>query len=202
MIRPEDQRLLQPCLLPGERLLWAGRPRRGLILRARDLYLVPASLFIAAFAVVWNLGSWSNGGPFLSAMGLFIAVVGLYALAGRFLHDAWLRARLLYAVSNRRVILLDTGPRRHLRSLEIGYLPMLELDQRTSDRGTLRFDVEEEHNPFFRNDLRLWMPPTSGGLSFEQIERPRMVYDIIVKETERRRRELFGAAVADPLFLG
>jgi hypothetical protein len=201
MIRPEDQRLLQPFLLPGERLLWAGRPRGGLIFRSADLYLIPLSLFFEAVALSGLARQGDD--PVFAAISVFVAgVPGLYFIAGRFLHDAWRRAGLLYAVSNRRVILLETRGRRRLRSLDIGHLPMLLLDQHGADRGTLRFDVEKEDIPNFRIDFQSWMPAGSRGTGFEEIDQPQMVYDLIAKESDRRRRELFGAAVDDPLFLG
>ena len=197
MIRPEDQRLLQPCLLPGERLLWAGRPGRRLVADAGDLLLVPFGLALEAFAV-WNFVRGEEADAAHIAMGLLLAALGFCSVFGRFLHDAWLRAGILYAVSDRRVIVLETRRRRRWVSFEIGALPTLVLDRHGDGRGTLHFEVREESSPYFPNDHSPWLP--SGRVSFERIGRAEVVHDLIAGEAGRRRREPRPAA--DPLFLG
>lgn len=197
MIRPEDHRLLQPCLLPGERLLWAGRPRRRLPFRPGDLYLVPMGLFFAALAF-WDPADRSLSDPASVAYVLISIALGLYAVFGRFLREMRLRSGLLYAVSDRRVILLETR-RRRSEWLELAYLPMLVLDPHEDGRGTLRFDVEDEGDPYFGNDYRMWAPSGSNRLGFEDIEHPQMVCKLIARESDRRRRELLD--MTDPIFL-
>ena len=41
-------------LQEGERLLWSGRPGRGLMLGARDLFFIPFSIFWLGFAIFWE----------------------------------------------------------------------------------------------------------------------------------------------------
>jgi hypothetical protein len=43
-----DQAALRAFLLPGERIVWTGRPRQGLIFDLFELVSVPASLAAAA----------------------------------------------------------------------------------------------------------------------------------------------------------
>jgi hypothetical protein len=198
-----DQTLLQPWLLAGERILWTGRPQRGLRFRAADVYLIPFSLLWGGFALFWNVEAWSLGAPDLFALwGLPFLAVGIYVVAGRFIHDALLRSALLYAVTTRRVIVLRTRFGRRLSSHEIGHLPVLEYDEEPGGRGTLRFDVDEDSNPFARNNWRIWVPSAARGVRFDRIERPRMVYDLIRTETDRRRVELFGESPNRRDFIG
>lgn len=83
----EDPRLaLQPYLTGNEVLRWTGRPRQGFALYPRDLYLVPFSIFFAAFSVFWIWGA-STGGLF-ALFGVPFVAIGAYALVGRFVVDA------------------------------------------------------------------------------------------------------------------
>jgi hypothetical protein len=204
MVPIDDQRLLQPSLLPGERPLWTGRPQLGIRLRWADLYLIPFSLLWGGFAIFWNVLVWTTGAPvFFTLFGLPFLVAGLYLIAGRFLHDALLRSSLLYAVTNRRVIVLRTRFRRRLRSAELGYLPTLEFDEHPGGRGTLRFTVDPVPPVFARSGgWGTWAPASGKGLVFDRIEQPRPVYDLIRRETDRRRFELLGDSPAPPAFVG
>jgi hypothetical protein len=61
---PESQ--IKPELNSKERLLWTGRPRAGLILRAEDALCIPFSLMWGGFAVFfWETAVIIGGAPFL-----------------------------------------------------------------------------------------------------------------------------------------
>ncbi len=103
-----------PEILPGERLLWAGRPARGIRFHRCDLHLIPLSLLflgLALFAGI-ELGRARDPSPFpaYAAVAVFL-LVGAHFLAGRFLVDARRRSRLAYGLTNLRAIVLD-GERR------------------------------------------------------------------------------------------
>lgn len=191
----EDQRLLQPHLLPAERLLWTGRPGRGVSLRWADLFLIPFSLVWGGFAIFWNVMVWTKGAPlFFAAVGLPFLAMGLYLIAGRFLHEALLRSGLLYAVTDRRVIVLRTRFGHGFRSAEIGRLPALELEEHRGGRGTLRFEARPAPRIVDPGGLGHWVPAVGKRLVFDRIERARFVYDLVGREAGRRRTEL----LADP----
>src|SRR5579862_2671126 len=98
-------------LQAGEKLLWSGRPRQGLLLTARDWLLVPFSLFWGGFVLFWETAATVHpGASFFPLFGLPFAVIGAYLIVGRFIVDAWLRSRTYYAVTNQRIIICREGP--------------------------------------------------------------------------------------------
>lgn len=192
MIRPEDQARWAPCLLTGERLLWAGVPSRGLAFRWDDLYLVPASLAGAAGLLFAEFGFLRDEAPDLSvAWAIPLLLVALYIFPGRFLLDSFLRARTHYAVTNRRILALRLGPFGTLKSIDLDYLPTLELRER-GDRGTLIFDPGEGPGQWGSSYSEPRFPTLRGGLQFYRIDRPRLVYELVSREVDRRRRERLG----------
>ena len=191
MIRAEDQARWAPWLLTGERLLWAGRPKRGLVFRWADLYLVPFSLAWAAAALVTEFGFLSDEAPNLSGFWLVpILLLAFYLFPGRFLFEAVLRGRTHYAVTSRRVLVLRSAPFGDVRSVDLDYLPLLELHERGA-RGTLLFDSGQESGQWLGRESD---PPFLGlrGLQFYRIEQPRLVYELVGREVDRRRRETAG----------
>jgi hypothetical protein len=194
----EQANRLRPYLLPGERLLWTGRPVQGLALRRSDLWVVPLT---AGFVFLGLRHDAQVAEVMLRSFDLTFAVRaaiflggGVYVGVARFFHDAWLRRRTLYAVSDRRLLFLRTGPFGWFRSIEIGYLPLLEYEEASGGRGTLTFDFEEQPKSWWALHLAGWfgIPSLSGSRCFDRIAGPRRVYDLIVRESDRRREARTG----------
>ena len=180
----EDHALLKPWLLPAEHVLWSGRPPRGLRLSAQDAFLIPFSLVWGGFALFWNVGVWAVDAPLLFRLfGLPFLAVGLYLVVGRFFHDAWRRGRILYAVTNRRILFLRTGRAAGIVSHDLSALPALSFTERRDGSGTIAFDPEPVQA--FAGRTRAW--PASPSRAFEGIERVRTVYDLIRRESDRAR---------------
>jgi hypothetical protein len=201
MIRPEDQTRWSPYLLTGERLLWAGRPKLGLVLRWSDLYVIPLSLAWLGLALVSDLGRLLDSLSLLEGFWLVpFVLLGLYFVLGRFLVDAFIRARTHYAVASRRILILRSGRFGELRSVELDYLPMLDLEER-GERGTIVFDTGPDPSPW-RHDGPAHIPALDKGMRFYRIEQPRIVYDLVRRESERRRREVVGELPPHRAFIG
>ncbi|HEX8366536.1 MAG TPA: hypothetical protein VF603_14740 [Allosphingosinicella sp.] len=191
MVHPEYHAALRQWLMPGERLLWAGQPKQGLLLRSADVYLVPFSLFFVGFALVWNQSVWGTGDtPFLFAIaGAALLLGAAYVSLGRFLADAVVRAKLLYAVTDRRIVILRRSPWSRIRALDLSYLPVLELQLSGGGRGTIIFDVPPDSRWWSHAQQPEWTPALSKAARFLEIEGATAVYDLISRECERRRAE-------------
>src|SRR4029077_18044987 len=54
---------IQPELLSGESILWAGQPNSSVVFHKEDLFLLPFSLLWGGFAIFWEAGVsglWGN----------------------------------------------------------------------------------------------------------------------------------------------
>src|SRR5438309_11166302 len=125
----------QPYLFNGERVMWTGQPKQGLALSGRDTFLIPFSLMWGGFAIFWNAMVWlapfdtaggDDPGWFFKLWGLPFLVIGLYLIIGRFFHDARIRKKLFYAVTDQRILILRKSK---ITSLDIQRLPRLELTE-------------------------------------------------------------------------
>jgi hypothetical protein len=69
--------------------------------------------------------------------GIPFLVIGNYMVWGRFLADAWLKRRTYYAVTNRRVLVLQDGWKRKSSTTFLGSIPKIEREGTVT--GTLWF---------------------------------------------------------------
>ncbi len=158
-------------LEPGEKQLWTGRPRQGLMLRRSDALLIPFSLLWGGFAVFWEVGVLSTPAPgFFAIWGIPFVLMGVYIVIGRFFVDSWRRGRTSYGLTSDRVIIQSSSS---LKSLPLRTLTDVTLSERADGTGTITFGS----NPFsafpFGGPGWPGMPQTP---SFEQIPDARRVY--------------------------
>jgi hypothetical protein len=140
---PDARWRVQQQLGPGESLLWAGVPRQGLALKPSDAVMIPFSLMWGGFAIFWETTVWVMDAPwFFRLWGVPFVVVGLYLIAGRFVYDAWVRGRTVYAVTNQRVVIVRDGRSRSATSLDLATLPEMTLSEKRDGSGTIVFGPE------------------------------------------------------------
>ena len=177
----------RPYLLAGERVLWSGQPKQGLSLGSRDALLIPFSLMWGGFAIFWNAAVWL--GPFgaegdtpplfFRLWGLPFLAIGLYLILGRFFHDAWLRKRLAYAVTDQRIVILRGNK---ITSLDIARLPRLQLSENGDGTGTLAFEASGPLGFGRMKGFGPWIPALNSSAEFFRIPGARSVYELIRKQ--------------------
>jgi hypothetical protein len=146
MIDPRAAQKIQPELMSGESIYWAGVPDPRVIFHLDDWTAIPFSLVWTGFFVFWEaeaLGVWGktsrSGGnsTFMVLWGIPFLVIGNYMVWGRFLADAWLKRRTYYAVTNRRVLVLQEGWKRKSSTTFLEAIP--EIEREGTVTGTLWF---------------------------------------------------------------
>ena len=164
-------------LLDGERLIWSGRPGQGIRLTGRDGFLIPFSLLWGGFAVFWETAAFNSNAPlFFRLWGVPFLVMAAYMTIGRFIVDAWVRAKTHYAVTNQRVLIVRDRPFQKYISLGIDRLPQMELSEQANGRGTILFG--EQTSPWGRNNWA-WTPALIATPQFIAIDDARDVFDKI-----------------------
>jgi hypothetical protein len=166
-------------LMSGECILWTGRPGQGLLLSAQDAFLIPFSLIWSGFAIFWTVTASASAPGLFTLWGLMFVAVGLYLVAGRFFFDAWVRRGMGYAVTNRRILILRSGPFSRFTSLELDRLPALDLREDARGRGTIRFG--QPASMFSNRNMSAWAPAMDPTPQFIGIDDARRVFDLVQK---------------------
>jgi hypothetical protein len=127
-------------LLKEEQVLWMGQPDPGILFTGADVFLVPFSLFWGGFALFWEASVLIRRAPmFFSLWGIPFVLLGLYFIFGRFLYKSVSKRRTYCAVTNQRVLVLNTWRHRHLQAAYITAIADIALSTRSNGTGTIRF---------------------------------------------------------------
>ena len=140
----------------NEKLLWAGRPKGGLVLRATDVFLIPFSVVWTGFAIFWEagaiIGTKGQGiGVLFALFGLPFVLIGIYLMFGRFIYDAVNRGRTFYGLTSDRLIMISGVFRPTRHSVPLRNLTDVSLTERRSGHGTITFGQMGMMMPYWRN---------------------------------------------------
>jgi hypothetical protein len=125
---------------PTEQMLWAGRPRQGVVLRAADAFMIPVSLLWGGTAILIEAKMIASGASWIMEIfGAPLVVLGLYILLGRFWVDTRQRARTVYGVTSERVVFVSGIIARQVKSLSIDTLSDVSLHERSDGSGVITF---------------------------------------------------------------
>jgi hypothetical protein len=167
-------------LSSGEKVLWSGQPKQGVIVRGADAFMIPFSLMWGGFAIFWEASVLKSGAPgFFALWGIPFVLIGLYLIFGRFFFEAKQRARTFYAVTNERIIIVSGVFNRKVKSLNLRTLSDLSLSEGKEDEGTITFGGGSPLSSMF-GGFSSWPGMESQmGPRFELIVGARSVFETI-----------------------
>jgi hypothetical protein len=169
-------------LRSGEKLLWAGKPRSGLVLRPLDAFLIPFSLMWCGFVVFWEVMVIAHGAPlFFALWGIPFVLMGIFVVVGRFVVDAKQRQHTYYGLTTETVIIVSGLVRRTVKSLALRGLADTSLTERRNGSGDIEFGSLGAFGPWAWMFGAAWFPGIApyGLPRFERIENARRVYELI-----------------------
>lgn len=184
--------IITACLLPGERLLWAGRPKQGFALRGWDIVNVPVAAVAAVVGTMLTIAEFRQPSePIAPFIALFMALVGYYAAVVRFFVDRWQRSLTYYALTDQRAIILTRKSPPNVRSVYLNALKEVTYSHRSDGTGTLEFDRPGYGTIQGRYDMGrgagfpftdLWLTP-----AFEMVANGREVRDLVLQARDVAR---------------
>lgn len=166
-------------LLPGERTLWSGRPATGVLFTPKDAFLIPFSALWCGFVIFWIGGVLVSGGGAFALFGVVFLCFGLFFSVGRFILDAALRRNTRYALTDRRVLILRTGPLSSFTAVALDRLPEAQISERATGTGTIRFGQQQSLFGFGQSGLSIWTPSLDPTPQFLAIPEARRVFDLV-----------------------
>jgi hypothetical protein len=184
----EADRVVSAELGAGERLVWSGRPRRGIRLTASDAFLVPFSLMWCGFAVFWEKNAIGMGAPlFFMVWGVPFVAMGLYMVFGRFIADAARRGKTFYGLTDRRAIIVSGVFAREVKSLDLATMSEISVSERADRSGTISLGTVA---PKYAMAARMFSPSWPGmgkhlPPAFEMIEDVKAVYEKLRAQRQR-----------------
>lgn len=162
-----EQRLARH-LLRGERILWAGRPKQGLLLGAMDLLVIPFGLVFLSVGIATVAATYDRPFSFGSIGPVLAIAAGSFLAVGRPILDALLRARTWYAITEKRILILREGLFPSMISLDralLGQVELLETGARGTPRGTIRFGPAQASGHNSRGPIVPSLDPTPQFLA-------------------------------------
>lgn len=165
----------------GERLVWSGVPRQGVVFQTSDIAMIPFSLLWGGFAIFWEFMAIStpNGKSDPAAMmfplfGIPFVAIGLYMIFGRFIYDSMRRKKTLYGLTNERAIIISGVLKKEIKSLSLKTATDISLSEKSDKSGTITFGQDNRPAFMFSNSF----PGAGTPLvpKFELIENAKNVY--------------------------
>ena len=179
----DAQQIVQRELDSGEKLIWAGAPKQGTVLRGSDVFMIPFSLLWGGFAIFWEVMALSipkdDAGAVAYVFPLFglpFVIVGLYMIFGRFIYDSKKRAKTFYGLTDQRAIIVSGLFSKGVKSLNLTTLTDVNLTEKTDLSGTISFGHENQMANLFGGNGFPGMG-SSNVPKFELIENAKDVYN-------------------------
>lgn len=165
----------------GEKLIWSGAPKHGIILRKADFILIPFSFLWGGFALFWEYIVIANDAPvFFAIFGIPFVAIGIYLIIGRFFYDAFKRKKTIYGLTNERIIILSG---KKINSTNLLVLEDAVVTEEPDKSGSIFFGKRMARQIFKSSGN--W-PGTKQTLSIELIHDVKKVYDKLIEAKQRK----------------
>jgi len=183
--------IFREFLFPNEKILWSGQPKTAILFTGPDIFLIPFSLLWCGFAIFWETsaiavipGDTPVGIDIVFPLfGIPFVAVGLYFVFGRFIYKAQKKKKTYYAVTDKRVLVLNTGRNQTLNEIDIKAATNMSKNVRRDGTGSITFGGQDYGILSFTNDMYantgMDFFSRSNRVAFYDIENVDQVYKTI-----------------------
>lgn len=179
---------IEHLLLPHERVLWSGAPEQGIRFTSKDLFMIPFSILWGGFAIFWEVSVMTDGAPlFFRLWGIPFVVIGLYLMVGRFFLDAWARRNIVYAVTDRRVLINRKRPFPKLTAVAHDQIGPVNLVEEKEGKGTILFETPQ-YGYGERRSSGYWSPAFDTSPQLIGIDDARKVFAMVQEARQAARK--------------
>ena len=121
-----------------ERLLWADKPASGIKFRSSDIFFTFFSLFWIGFSIFWT-NMVMEESIFFALFGIPFILIGVYLLLGRYIVDAISRKNIVYALTDKRIIIKSGIFSKYYKSIFLDSLPSMSYNEKSDGSGDISF---------------------------------------------------------------
>lgn len=137
---------IKPYLSTGESILWCDKPCKTFVFTVADIFTTLFGIVWLGFSVFWFLGAFfatqGQTDPMAKLFPFFgvpFICVGLYLLFFRHIVSAISRKRIIYALTDKRAIIVHTGRREYLQEFRYENISNIHLESKNDDVGSINF---------------------------------------------------------------
>ena len=172
MTENDDYRVFKAYMSADEYIVWKGKPEKGKLLTAEDIFLIPFSIVWCGGALVWTSVAISEAILPFMLVGFFFSTVGLYISIGRYIHKIYRRKNTRYIITNKKVL---TCYKNRVATLNRSRISMMNIKVYKDGNGNIAF---EDDSPFSKNEEG-FLDFLSKKVSLQNIPDVHTVYKIL-----------------------
>lgn len=177
-------------LSQDERPIWWGRPKTGLSTNRADYLVSALGLVLIVMAMLWLIAALQRGEQVWALVaGGIVLLLGMRMAAVRVILDAMRRARTLYAITGRRIIIVGWSMGRQVRSIPLRSLREVSLDEGKDGYGDVAF-AAGKHEAAQRRAPSLLMGRSPYNNYFEGIGQARAVHDLLLRAQDALHQQI------------
>lgn len=177
MIENDNYRIFKAYMSNDEYIVWKGKPGKGKLFKAEDIFLIPFSIIWCGGALVWTSIAISEKIFTFILIGIFFSIVGLYISVGRYIHKIYRRKNTRYIITNKKVLICY---KNKISTLNRSCIFQMNMKTYKNGSGNITF---EDNQPFSKNEDG-FLDFLSEKVSLQNIPEVYSVYKILIEKPQ------------------